>query len=309
MKIVITLLGLLFAGALNAAATFSDMFVFGDSLSDVGNLHLATGGSIPDSNYYMGRFSNGPVAAEIYGLREGLFGSGGVALTPSLAGGNNYAVAGALTGSHEANPAFGATTQVDNYLALVSSADPNALYLVWAGANDVRAALFDPANAGSIIATGVGNMQTMLTDLVTAGAQHILVPNVPDLGLIPEVTQLGDPAASAGATFMSTQFNLALDMVLDGFESSVEHLCRYDTFTKLNDLVAHGPDYGLLNVTDPFISSSDSDPDSYLFFDTIHPTAKVHNILGNDFHACPEPGTLSLALVGLAGIRVMRRRR
>ena len=46
-----------------AAGPFSELFVFGDSLSDQGNVSLLTGGLIPPNEYtdgtYHGRFTNG----------------------------------------------------------------------------------------------------------------------------------------------------------------------------------------------------------------------------------------------------------
>ncbi len=48
-----------------SAGAYSNVFVYGDSLSDLGNIYAVTGGTIPQSPpYYMGRFSNGPLAAE-----------------------------------------------------------------------------------------------------------------------------------------------------------------------------------------------------------------------------------------------------
>src|SRR4051812_8541313 len=47
-----------------SAGQFTKLVVLGDSLSDTGNLFAATGGAIPPSPYYLGRFSNGPVWVE-----------------------------------------------------------------------------------------------------------------------------------------------------------------------------------------------------------------------------------------------------
>lgn len=46
-----------------AAGPYSSLTVFGDSLSDTGNIFIATGGAQPPSNqpYFNGRFSDGPV--------------------------------------------------------------------------------------------------------------------------------------------------------------------------------------------------------------------------------------------------------
>jgi phospholipase/lecithinase/hemolysin len=77
---------------------FDDLFVFGDSLSDGGNAWLLTqtvpGLGFPPSppiGPYAQRASNGPTAA------EALAGLYGVAISPSVSGGTNYAVVGAAT--------------------------------------------------------------------------------------------------------------------------------------------------------------------------------------------------------------------
>ena len=41
-----------------------NIYVFGDSLHDTGNLFKATEGEMPSRIYYEGRFSNGPVYCE-----------------------------------------------------------------------------------------------------------------------------------------------------------------------------------------------------------------------------------------------------
>jgi outer membrane lipase/esterase len=67
---------------------YSRIFVFGDSLSDTGNLHRLSGGAIPPATYPAGRFSNGPLWIEY--LAEHL--------EVSLLPGDNRAVGGATTG-------------------------------------------------------------------------------------------------------------------------------------------------------------------------------------------------------------------
>ena len=56
------------------AQTYNRLVVFGDSLSDNGNLYAATGGTTPTSPpYYQGRFSNGPVFTELLGFNVGRY--------------------------------------------------------------------------------------------------------------------------------------------------------------------------------------------------------------------------------------------
>ena len=75
-----------------AAHAYSAFYVFGDSLSDVGNVYAATGGAEPASPYSNGQFSNGPIWAQDLSNSLGL----GV-LKPSLTGGTDYAFGSATT--------------------------------------------------------------------------------------------------------------------------------------------------------------------------------------------------------------------
>src|SRR5687768_11891064 len=75
-----------------SAAPFSQMVVFGDSLSDIGNTADATFDLFPGDYYFDDRFSNGPVFIEAL--------STGLGLGPparSTAGGNVFAYGGAQT--------------------------------------------------------------------------------------------------------------------------------------------------------------------------------------------------------------------
>lgn len=121
------------------AASYSDLFVFGDSLSDTGNLSIATDGLYPGSNYAPGRFTDGsnttPATTSPVGLWvEQLAAKLGVADSqPFLAGGTNYAIASAQTGS---NGLEGITDQVNYFLAAhLSGASSTALYAIWGGSN------------------------------------------------------------------------------------------------------------------------------------------------------------------------------
>jgi phospholipase/lecithinase/hemolysin len=87
------------------ASAYTDMFAFGESLSDAGNAtianYAATGKIVPvPPPYSLGRFSNGPTWVEDLYQNYLHFGM----LTPSLVGGRNYAVAGAQTGPTAIEP-------------------------------------------------------------------------------------------------------------------------------------------------------------------------------------------------------------
>jgi len=113
----------------DGSAALSGLYVFGDSLSDSGNIALVTGGAVPDTNagYAWGRFTNGPVyadyIAQAYGLQN---------VPALLPGGNNYAFGGAEIGVLNNPP--GLSSQGGLYASQFgNTADPNALYHVVCG--------------------------------------------------------------------------------------------------------------------------------------------------------------------------------
>src|SRR5215471_4598683 len=163
-------------------AHFSRVIVFGDSLSDTGNFYSLTGG-FPPPPYANGRFSNGSLWVEY--LADDL----GTPLVP----GDNYAVAGAMTGHGNSNDGFlgliypGLQDELAAFVATEppGGADPQALYIIWAGANDIFVALASQGDLEAAIRDGVANTIHAVQLLRGNGAQHIMVPNIPDLGLTP----------------------------------------------------------------------------------------------------------------------------
>jgi phospholipase/lecithinase/hemolysin len=146
-----------------ASAGFTSIVAFGDSLSDTGNVFLATGGTTPATPpYYMGHYSNGPVWLEQFAGLAGL-----PVPTPSLLGGTDNAFGGAETGltgsSFLGTPNIG--TQITGYLA-GHTLGASQLVTLWGGANDFL-------NAGQVDPTvPVNNLATEITTLAGAGANR-----------------------------------------------------------------------------------------------------------------------------------------
>ena len=118
------------AATLNLAEIDS-LYVFGDSLVDTGNLFRATGGTFPSPLLYaQGRFSNGPLWVEDLSLNLGL--------PPNPV--TNFAFGGSSSGLGNAvlptAPLPGLLGQVSLFAGLTPTADPKALYILSAGAND-----------------------------------------------------------------------------------------------------------------------------------------------------------------------------
>jgi phospholipase/lecithinase/hemolysin len=167
------------ATASPADAAPTSVYAFGDSLTDTGNVNASTFGILPLSPYTSGRFSNGLLWI------DRVTSAFGTQATPSLTGGNNFAYGGATTGG---TIPPGATFQTLDYLARqgFDGADPEALYIVYGGGNDVLNELGSTLAPETLAAAATENIQQAVTNLALAGAEYIMVPNLNDLGLIPE---------------------------------------------------------------------------------------------------------------------------
>lgn len=308
------------------AGPYTAHYVFGDSLSDAGNLFVATSGALPQpGDYYNGHFSNGTSYAERISLGLGLPGGA----TPSYLGGTNYAVGGALTDAHilntpQANAAFSLQGQMQSYFSSHATSDPNALYTMWIGSNDLFQALElfslgQSAAAQSRIADSVGDIAAALGQLVGSGARNLLLPTITDLGLTPRVAAAG-PMAQAAASQVVMDFNAAIDAVLASLSGAVPGLnvVRFDTFNLLRDVAANASDYGFTDMSAcisgfvgiPSQTPACINPDQHLFWDDIHPTSATAEILADRTLAAlvPAPATLALALLALGIVGVQRRR-
>lgn len=284
------------AFAQSGRATFSETVFFGDSLTDAGYFRPTLVQVVGPNGAILGQFTTNPGyvwsqhLAEYYGSNGSVAWTGNGTPNPTLTGGNNWAVGGARVGVDGAN-ALGyvpsLATQYARYLASGHTVDPNALYTVWGGANDVFS-ITNPANAPATIGAAVTAQVGIVGALTQAGARYILVPTLPDIGLTPAYA-----ANKAVGTQLSTAYNTAL---FTGLASANLRVIPMDTFHFLQEVVASPATYGLSNVTTPacstavqggnslFCSPASTVPggaDSYLFADGVHPTTAAHKVLAD----------------------------
>jgi phospholipase/lecithinase/hemolysin len=167
--------------ALAATPAYDNLYVFGDSYCDVGNLFAATGGTYPPPPYYHGRFSDGPIWLDhVAGFLH-------VPLSPQLLGGTDYAFGGAWATAPQPL-GTGVIPSVPEQVGLYlqqhgGKADPNALYIIEGGGNDiVDTTTGSPQTLGYQIALNLVASEQMLR---RAGARHFVIPNLFNVGLLP----------------------------------------------------------------------------------------------------------------------------
>ena len=273
----------------DAAAQFSGVYIFGDSLSDAGSFKLL----LPPGT---GKFTTnpGPIWVEVIGQRYGF------SVTPANQGGTDYAEGGARVADLPGVPAAPPTgtappvaTQVSNLLAK-GPLNSSALYSVWAGGNDVFLQLSLAAAGAATPAQVQANLATVATQLAqqagrlnAAGARYIIVWNLGDIGKTPFGAASGQAASFTQATSF---FNSALSAALDALNID---LVRLNAFALFDEAIANPAAFGLANVTTPACTVQFSllctsatlvapnAAQTYLFADNVHPTTAGHQILAD----------------------------
>ncbi|MGB6300045.1 MAG: SGNH/GDSL hydrolase family protein [Rivularia sp. (in: cyanobacteria)] len=321
------------------ASNFSQFYVFGDSLSDTGNLFNATGGLVnpetaipPSPPYAPGRFSNGDIWVDFVGNEIGLTPTTFIPPQTNIpTDGVNFAVSGSSSGSNNALDPDSGLPGVLGQVGLFTQnlqqnnqpADPNALYTVWGGANDyLFSGVTDPNQT-------VSNLSDAIGTLTQAGAKNIAVFNLPDLGQLPSAIASN---TEAQLTQLTLAHNALLEQALDGFDgNSNVNIIPVDVNSVFNQVVANPEEFGfsqdpasscVVGVVGDIIDdcqnpkgiafSESIDPNEFIFFDTFHPTSKTHRLVADvtlsaiKHETVPEPSTvlstLAIGAVGTVGV-------
>ncbi|RUS99576.1 hypothetical protein DSM107003_01600 [Trichormus variabilis SAG 1403-4b] len=271
----------------DAINPFDNLVVFGNSLSDTGNVFEIFKNVDPkpfgypaSPYYYQGRFANGPNWVDYLGSK----------LAFSEESVINFAHGGAKAGEDlvfpgfENNPIPSVLTQIQQFTTENANTpvSEDTLYIIWAGHNDFNflAATADPVEVAKNAATSIGDAITTLSSL---GAKEIVVANLEDLKARPYINP-ANPTAD-GREF-SIEFNNALNQEVNDLESSLNiDLSVVDIFSFNEEVQANPENYDFTNLTEPliYITPGTVNPDEYAYWDEAHPTTKLHQYISQTF--------------------------
>jgi outer membrane lipase/esterase len=285
-----------------ASAQFNQFYFFGDSLTDAG--------------VYGARFTVNPglVWAQDLGSRYGL------TVTPSTQGGVDYAQGGARVTQLSPLIPAGApqrsmSVQIDELLHATPMLNPNAVYSVWIGANDVLvnvqaagAGLITPAQVQANVTAAATDTLAQIARLRDAGAKRVMVFNLPDIGKTP----LGLSTPTAPFSALSGLFNSTLEA---GLTSLKVDIIPINVFGLLNEILANPAQYGFINATMPACTVPSSlncttgtlvapnADQTYVFADSVHPTPAGHQII-SDYAASIIEAPQKIGMLGEAPLQV-----
>jgi outer membrane lipase/esterase len=288
--------------AADASAQFDGFYFFGDSLTDAGT--------------YGARFTVNPglVWAQDLGAKYGF------TVTPWNQGGIDAAQGGAqVTQPSPSNPPGAPqrplSVQIDQLLQATPHLDPNTLYTVWIGGNDVINNVI-AAGAGQLtreqvqanVTTAAGQTLQQIARLRDAGARTIMVFNLPDIGQVP----LGRANPGAPFSALSQLFNSTLQA---GLGSLGVDIVPMNIYGLLNEIIADPTLYGFTNVTSPACTTASAitcttatlvapnAAQTYLFADALHPTPAGHQIIA-DLAAAEISAPAQIGLLPEAAVQV-----
>ncbi|NNM59593.1 MAG: SGNH/GDSL hydrolase family protein [Legionellales bacterium] len=253
--------------------------VFGDSLSDNGNLYQLKKGKVLGWPYYFGRCTNGLVWVEILTYQ--------LHLLPNQL--DDRAIAGAQTnGSHPA----GVKQQIAKYVAIYPQLDPNKLYIIWIGGNNY---LYHPYAKEHHVDKAINDIDDAIISLKNHGARYFLIPNLPDIGTTPLAAKLQKKHPHMGLQANLTQLSQDHDAKLAASLFTLQHtlgnnviIMPMDVYTMMKAATTNPKKYGLINSTTACYQGAKlfagggtacQHPDQYLFWDIVHPTLAGHQEL------------------------------
>jgi thermolabile hemolysin len=254
---------------------------FGDSLSDTQNIFNASQWTLPNSSsWFLGRFSNGNNWVEYFAnnLQLPLY---------------NWAIGGAGVDTQKL-VIPGVIQQVQSYVSYMQKAQnyqpQNTLFTMLIGGNDL-------VNYNSTVDQVISGETQALQSLIQSGARNILLLKLPDVSKAPVFgIKTTGPTVAAQVIELNSRLTALVSALQSQYGSSL-NIQLYDTYALFNDLLANPAKYQVSNTTQSCLnintdSSTNylskqsarpqcSNPDSFVFWDTLHPTTHTHKLLAD----------------------------
>lgn len=218
-------------------------------------------------------------------------------------------------------PSLGLTVQA--YLLTNEVLDDRTAYFVFTGANDYLNVLvfednYNPAVMSAYIDNVLDGVMAGVRKLTKAGARHVIIMGLPDVGITPKFVHTTDKPVLSAAIKLHNERLIARIDALRQVEPDV-HFLYIDINPFLQKALDNPQDYGLTNIRDACIDVKlpmfdafaaspyarnyvllyaqvlhyrdagfkrgernyhvCDTPDNYLFWDEIHPTTRAHRFL------------------------------
>jgi phospholipase/lecithinase/hemolysin len=316
------------------AASFnsiSRIYAFGDSYSDKGAARQITTAAVKagvpgafifprlDAYDSDGRWTNNPglTSVEVLAKEENL------QLT-------DYAVGGGKSGNGNLSPWLdqyqdtGLFGQIEQYKTEVNRvADSNGLYFIFISTNDLLERFFynQTGSVDALASAAVNNIASGVSQLASVGAKQFFVVNSTDLAALPLFEQYSKEAAK-----FRDVINESLPSQLDTLNKQLGvEVALYDHVVISTRIRSNPVAYGFTNINDACrllyttagLEPGCSTPDNYYYYDEIHPSRRVYQIIGEDMAnfletqtttTVPEPSTV-VALISCIGMISLLRRK
>lgn len=256
------------------------MVVFGDSLSDNGNLYTVIHLPAPPT-YDLGRSTDGATtypSSSISGLwEEQLASSLSLAVPqPDLVNtaNLNFAFSGAETGAiaNSAAGPYGMNAQVQRYLNEKPANIATAVHFFWGGTNDV----FDYPDSLGAEKAAIANISSQIGSVAQAGGRYFVWLNLFPLELTPRGA--GSAAIKDACANFATDMPQAIASLQASFPGIT--IIPVDVYSLFKQIVQSPAGYGFTNVTTQS-QGFPVNPDQYVFWDYLHPTTRVHQLIAN----------------------------
>ena len=326
-----TILASTFTLTARAENAIEELVIFGNSISDTGNVYSLTNNTFPPEPLYdRGRFSDGLLWIDYVSQDLGINLSNFYDTnSTNISEGINFSIGGATTGTTTLgdSPNFsfpGVSTQVNDYLDYLngSTIDEDALVIYWSGENDYVQAF---QNEETLLSPEVPitNISNSLIRLANAGAKNVLVANLVNIANVPLGRSFIPPEQLDQLTFLTKAHNSALNSAVADLSTTFPEteFKVFDVNGLLENIFNNSTEFGLIdnpiescltpnNFPDiaPNVVPCDN-PEEYFYYDNQHFTSAVHQLIADnalqtindnfigDPNSIPESRN-SLALIG-----------